>query len=91
MHQGIENFGIIKIGQAYFVRTLSDHWVGRVVAQLPFTLVLEEAAWVASSGRLHEFMAHGQAAGMEVEYVGTVQVTNAVAVLPWPFPLLKTT
>ena len=79
----------MQIGQKYYVRTLTDHWVGKVVAvSAPFLVCLEEASWVADSGRLGEFMAKGKAANMEIEPVGTVTV-RWESFLPWPHKLFK--
>lgn len=78
---------MIEVGKTYYVRTTTDHWVGKLreVAG-PFTVVLENASWVADSGRLSEFMAHGKAGGMEVEPVGTIMV-RWDAILAWPHKL----
>lgn len=77
----------LEIGSCYFVRTLSDYWVGRLVDVGPFTLTLEDASWVADTGRLAEFMRHGKAENMEIEPVGLVMCSNGPAVLSWPHKL----
>ena len=79
----------LTIGECYYIRTLTDHWVGRVVDIGHFTVTLTDAAWIADSGRLHEFMRRGRADNMEVEPVGTVGGLQYTAWLPWPFPLFK--
>ena len=77
-----------QIGKAYYFRTLSDHWVGRVSAVASRCVCLEEAAWIAESGRLYDFVAEGRADGMEVEPVGQITIYFE-AFLPWPHRLLK--
>ncbi len=76
-------------GQSYFVRTVTDYWVGELVSvDGPRELTLKGAAWVANTGRLHEFVRDGRAEGMEIEPVGTV-MCSWLAVLPWPHPLFR--
>lgn len=43
-----------RVGDAYFFRTVTMHWTGRIVAIHDGYLVLDEAAWIADSGRYHE-------------------------------------
>lgn len=43
-----------KIGTAYLFRTIGYHWLGRVKAQCGKFLVLDEATWVADTGRYNE-------------------------------------
>ena len=42
-----------KIGQAYLIRTVTMTWLGRVVNIVGDFLVLQEAAWIADTGRFH--------------------------------------
>ena len=39
------------IGKNYFIRTVTHHHTGRLVEVTPTELVLEDAAWIADSGR----------------------------------------
>ena len=39
------------IGKNYFIRTVTHHLIGQLVAVLPQELVLKRAAWVADDGR----------------------------------------
>jgi hypothetical protein len=48
-----------KIGQIYYIRTVTMHHVGRLKAIYHDFLVLEEASWVADSGRFNEFITKG--------------------------------
>ena len=41
-----------EIGKNYFIRTVSMYQTGRLVAAYPNELVLEDAAWIAATGRL---------------------------------------
>jgi hypothetical protein len=77
------------IGETYFVQSCTKDWVGRLVeASGPYTVVLEDASWVANSGRMNEFVRNGQAEGMEIEPVGVVCV-QWVNWIPWPHELFK--
>ena len=46
-----------EIGKRYFIRTVTMHLTGELIAIHPSELVLKDAAWVADSGRLNEFLA----------------------------------
>ena len=43
-----------KIGANYFIRTVTFHHTGRLVEVTPTELVLEDAAWIADSGRFSD-------------------------------------
>ncbi len=47
------------IGQKYFIRTVTHHFTGRLVAVTEKELVLSEAAWIADSGRFHNALVDG--------------------------------
>lgn len=56
--KGIVELGIVeltgmpfKIGKAYFIRTVTYHLTGRIKGVVGQFLVLEDAAWIADSGR----------------------------------------
>ena len=48
------------VGKCYFIRTVTYHSVGRLLAIFPEELVLEDASWVADSGRFHTALKTGQ-------------------------------
>jgi len=48
-----------QIGEAYFIRTITHHYTGRLVAVFGEELVLEDAAWIADNGRFSEALATG--------------------------------
>ena len=84
----------LEIGKSYFVRTDTDHWLGELVSiNGPYTVTLTNFAWVASSGRLGEFLTNGRAAGMEVEAApdGMTLTVNWRAIASWPHPLIRET
>ena len=56
-------------GQAFFFRTVTYHIIGRVVDVLPFGILrLEDASWVADSGRFMNAIKNGEL--KEVEPIG---------------------
>ena len=46
------------VGKCYFIRTVTMHTIGRLVSVGPHELVLEDAAWIADSGRWSEALAN---------------------------------
>lgn len=49
-----------QIGQPYFIRTVTHHHTGRLVAVTEHELVLEDAAWIADDGRFADVLKSGQ-------------------------------
>lgn len=77
-----------KVGSAYLIRTVTNYWTGRVIAVHPDELVLEEAAWVADTGRFHQAMATGTLS--EVEPVSRSVIVGRGSIVDateWPFAL----
>ena len=73
-----------KVGSAYFFRTVTYHITGRVKAIVGKFLVLEEAAWIADSGRFSEAINKGTL--NEVEPVGVDMYLNVDSItdaFPW--------
>jgi hypothetical protein len=81
---------MIKPGEKVRCETVTGKiYVGKCVSiEGPHTMVLEDAAWVAETGRLHAFVRDGRAEGMEVEPVGTICVHWAECA-PWKHRLFK--
>jgi len=77
------------IGQCWFFRTVTYHLVGRVKKRIGNFFYLEEASWVASSGRFMQAIMDGTLD--EVEPVGDAIVNiNAITDgFPWVHPLPK--
>lgn len=46
-----------KIGACVFIRTVTHHYTGRLIAVYPQELVLVEAAWIPDDGRFSEALA----------------------------------
>jgi hypothetical protein len=77
-----------KIGEAYFIRTVTYFATGRVKAIVGGFLVLEEAAWIADTGRFSGALAKGvmnEVEPVDVEmFVNTNSITDA---FPWKHKL----
>lgn len=75
------------VGKAFFIRAVTYHMVGRVKAIIEiggnFFVELEQATWVASSGRFMQALAEGTLD--ETEPVGQVfiNVNAIVDFFPW--------
>lgn len=78
---------MFEVGNTVFIRTVTYHTVGRVTARDGDWLTLEDASWVADSGRFGEAIATGDL--NEVERVGAcaVNLAAAVDVFPWAHEL----
>jgi hypothetical protein len=84
-----ENATPFSVGQAWFVRTVTYHCVGRIVKVRGCWLVLDEASWIADSGRFMQAIKAGVL--NEVEPVGRMilNATTIVDAFPWVHPLPK--
>lgn len=75
-----------EIGRSYFIRTVTMAYTGRVVGITDTDILLEDCAWVADTGKYHNFLVTGQAYAVE-PYPADVQVlVNRFSVIdasPW--------
>jgi len=71
------------IGKKFFFRTVTYHLVGEVVKQIGSFLVLENASWIADSGRFMDCIKEGKL--NEVEPVGKayINLDSVVDFFPW--------
>jgi hypothetical protein len=49
-----------EVGKAYFIRSVTYHYTGRLVTITDTDLVLASAAWIAESGRFSEALKIGR-------------------------------
>jgi hypothetical protein len=47
------------IGENCFIRTVTHHYVGRLIAVYPLELVMEKVSWIPDDGRFADAMATG--------------------------------
>lgn len=71
------------IGHAWYIRTVTYHLVGRCTKRIGSFLLLEEASWVADSGRFMQAIKEGKL--NEVEPVGPalVNLDSVTDAFPW--------
>lgn len=75
------------VGQKLFIRTVTYHLTGKVVKRMGAFIQLEDAAWIADSGRFSQAIKDGELS--EVEPVGTawVNLSSVVDFFPWKHKL----
>ena len=71
------------VGKKFFIRTVTYHLVGKVVKLVGNFMVLEDASWIADSGRFMEAIKKGIL--NEVEPVGDalVNINSITDIFPW--------
>lgn len=77
------------IGKKLFIRTVTYHLTGKVVKRIGNFIQLEDAAWIADSGRFMEAIKNGNLD--EVEPVGEawVNLNSITDMFPWKHTLPK--
>ena len=77
-----------KIGTCYLIRTVTMHYTGRVVEVTDTDVVLEDAAWIADTGRFADSLAKGTLSEVE-PYPDRVAVCRGAMVdfAVWSHPL----
>ena len=79
-----------KIGENYMIRTVTMIQVGTLVDVTEKELVLEDASWVADTGRFHEFITKGEVDEVEPFPTGQVIVGRGALIdaCKWKHALL---
>ena len=79
-------------GEAVFIETFGKHYLGRVKSVGYTTVTLEQASWVANSGRFGEFIRTGRSINTESEFIGetTIPLMYISAKTAWPHALPTT-
>jgi len=81
------------VGKGVFVRTVTMHLTGRLVEVTAQELVLEDAAWIADSGRFAAALETGELSEVEPYPDGRVIVGRGAIVdcVEWPHALPRST
>lgn len=81
-----------KIGQNYLIRTATMTQTGRLTYAGPQELVLEDAAWIADTGRFSAALATGELGEVEPFPNGEVIVGrgSVIDAAVWQHPLPRT-
>lgn len=80
----------LPIGKAVLIRTVTMNYTGRIASVTESDLVLEDAAWIADTGRFSTALKDGFPANAEIEpFFSPVIVSRSVLVdcCEWPHPL----
>ena len=79
-----------KVGEKYFIRTATFFQLGRLKEICGKWLILEEASWIADTGRFHEFLKDGKCNEYEafVEDV-FVPLDSVIDITVWGHSLFK--
>lgn len=79
-----------KVGDQVFIRTVTLYYTGQIAALDAFWITLTDAAWVADTGRFHDFLTKGQCNEFEgfPESV-SIPLGSIIDVSPWRHALFK--
>ena len=77
------------IGKKWFFRTVTYHLVGKAIKMMGQFLVLEDASWVADSGRFMDAIKQGKLNEVEPCGVAFVNLSTVTDFFPWKHDLPK--
>lgn len=63
-----------RIGAKYFIRTVTHHYTGQLVALTDTELIVESAAWIADDGRFADALKSGEFSEVEPYPAGKVLI-----------------
>ena len=79
-----------KIGANYFIRTVTFHYTGRLVAVYEHELVIEDAAWIADDGQFMQAVTTGSFNEVEPFQPGQVIIGRGAildaSIIPFELP-----
>jgi hypothetical protein len=78
-----------EIGKAYFIRTVTFHLTGRVTDIVGNFLLLDDAAWIADSGRFMNALKDGNLNEVEPCGAAIVNISSITDAFPWKHDLPK--
>ncbi len=70
-----------KVGSNYFIRTVTHHYTGKLVAVYDKEIVLLDAAWIADDGRFMQAVASGSFGEIEPYPDGLEVIVGRGAIL----------
>lgn len=80
----------VEIGKAYLFRTVTHIEVGRVTKICGDFVTLEDASWIADTGRYHNCLRDGVFSEVEPYPISsTVNLGSLINFAPWPHGLPK--
>lgn len=80
----------LTVGQNYFIRTITHYYTGRLKEVVGQWLVLDDASWIADTGRFHDFLKDGKCNEYEsfIESV-MVPIASIIDVTIWKHGLFR--
>ena len=79
-----------EVGRSYFIRTVTFHYVGKFVAERGKFIELEDASWVADSGRWNNALRTGELSEVEPYPFGVaINSDSIVDISLWKHDLPK--
>ena len=69
----------LKIGQPYFIRTVTHYYTGKLVNIIGKFLILDDCCWIADTGHFMEAIKNGTFS--EVEPMGNQVIVNSDAII----------
>jgi hypothetical protein len=75
------------IGKAFFFRTVTYHLTGRIKNIVGNMAILEDAAWIADSGRFMEAIKKGILKEVEPVGIAFINLSSITDMFPWNHPL----
>ena len=81
----------LAVGNSVFIRTITYHYTGKIVSISPEEILLETAAWIASSGRWNAALTSGTLDEVEPFPDGvSIARASVVDISPWKHGLPTT-
>ncbi len=68
----------LRVGDAVFIRSVTHHYTGRIVAITDSDIVLEDAAWIADDGRFFDALSTGKLNEVEPYPAGCIVCRGAI-------------
>ena len=80
-----------EIGSNYFVRTVTHHIMGKLIAVTDKELVMEDVSWIADDGRFSEMFISGTVNEVEPAPEGLAMIGRGALIdaYVWPHALLR--
>jgi hypothetical protein len=78
------------VGEKVFIRTVTHYYTGKIKAIVGQWLILDEAAWIADTGRFHDFLKDGKCNEYE-GFISDVKIPlgSIIDVTEWGHSLFK--
>lgn len=77
-----------KVGEQVFIRTVTHYLTGRIIDITGDFLTLEDAAWIADTGRFADALIKAEFSEVEpIKGLDRVNMGSFVDVIEWPYPL----